>query len=348
MLYRGNHITHSREEILQRVSTFEIYKEISKPRPELEKLVSRIRKVAAIDPNACQAIKKQLPYFTGSCFGSRPRKTENFEQAEHLIIDIDHCFDSKSRTDELRTSLAQDTRLQMMFISPGGMGLKLVYEMDEPCRNTKLFSDAYKTFAWQLARDHSLEGKIDLATHDVTRVCFLSSDPEAYFNPQADKISWKSYLPAGELFVEYTEDRTGDGEYAIEIPTEEPSNRPNDIKPDVYREILARLNPGKRVRPPKNHYVPGILNLVEEPVRKAVGAFHIQVDEIADIQYGKKYRFSHGLHQAELNIYYGKKGFSVVISPRCGTHDDLNRLVHALVSEAIFNTGFRAAAPQKD
>jgi len=83
-----------------------------------------------------------------------------------------------------------------------------------------------------------------------------------------------------------------------------------------------------------------ILKLVEEPVHKAVEKHGISIEEIRDIQYGKKFGFAHGLHRAELNIYYGKKGFSVVISPRCGTHDELNKLVHALVSELIFTPHF--------
>ena len=257
-----------------------------------------------------------------------------------MVIDIDRCYENESQFNDLRNTLAADTRLQLMFTSPGGCGLKLVYELDEPCRNTKLFSDAYRSFAGELARTHSLEGKVDLVTHDVTRVCFLSSDPLAYFNPVADKVSWKAFLPAGELFVEYTENATGNGEYRVEETATVPANRSHDIRPDVYREILAKLNPGKKYPPPRNVYVPEILKLVEEPVHKAVEKHGISIEEIRDIQYGKKFGFAHGLHRAELNIYYGKKGFSVVISPRCGTHDELNKLVHALVSEVIFTPHF--------
>jgi len=68
MLYRGNHITASQKEILHPVSAFEMYKEISKTGTGLEQLVKRIRKVARIDQAATRAIKKQLPYFTGSSF----------------------------------------------------------------------------------------------------------------------------------------------------------------------------------------------------------------------------------------------------------------------------------------
>lgn len=42
-----------------------------------------------------------------------------------------------------------------------------------------------------------------------------------------------------------------------------------------------------------------------------------------------------GGHQAELNIFYGKKGFSVVKSTKTACSDELNDLVYNLVMELI-------------
>ena len=41
------------------------------------------------------------------------------------------------------------------------------------------------------------------------------------------------------------------------------------------------------------------------------------------------------LKQAETNIFYGKKGYSVVQSPRNGTDNRLNELVAQIISEMI-------------
>lgn len=57
--------------------------------------------------------------------------------------------------------------------------------------------------------------------------------------------------------------------------------------------------------------------------------------EIKNIQYGKKMRFALGLKQAELNLFFGKKGFSVIVSPRTGTDEGLNQLMVDLVSNYI-------------
>lgn len=60
------------------------------------------------------------------------------------------------------------------------------------------------------------------------------------------------------------------------------------------------------------------------------------VSEIIDIQYGKKIRICMGTKQAEINLFYGKKGFSVVKSPRSGTNGELNDLTAQLIQSYIF------------
>lgn len=42
-----------------------------------------------------------------------------------------------------------------------------------------------------------------------------------------------------------------------------------------------------------------------------------------------------GMKQAEVNLFYGKRGFSVVQSPRTGTNADLNQLMANLITGFI-------------
>ena len=340
MLYRGENITKSNTEILKPKSVFEIYREISKCDSTLADLISRIRKVASLDRTAYQSLKKQLPFFTGSCFGEKPRSSENFLYSSYFIIDIDNCYEKEGSFIELRSRLAGDPRLHLMFSSPGGLGLKLLFILEEPCKSTKFFSDAYRSFAFQLARDYSLEGKTDLATHDAARVCFLSTDKNAWYNALPEKVSWKAYLPAGDLFCESDDNAEEAGEYITQKKNSTVSNCSNDIHPDIYMSILQKLNPAKKYPAPRNFYVPELLNSIELPVKQAVGKHNITVSEIRNIQYGKKFCFSHTLQKAELNVYYGKRGFSVVISPSAGTNSELNKVVYYIVSELIFNPQF--------
>lgn len=57
--------------------------------------------------------------------------------------------------------------------------------------------------------------------------------------------------------------------------------------------------------------------------------------EIINIQYGKKLRMSLGLKQAETNLFFGKRGFTVVVSPRCGTDSELNNVTADLIRSYI-------------
>ena len=42
-----------------------------------------------------------------------------------------------------------------------------------------------------------------------------------------------------------------------------------------------------------------------------------------------------GTKLAEINLFYGKKGFSVIKSPRTGTNVELNELTMMLIKEYI-------------
>jgi hypothetical protein len=59
----------------------------------------------------------------------------------------------------------------------------------------------------------------------------------------------------------------------------------------------------------------------------------ILTTELSGIHYGKKFKFSLGKRKAEINLFYGKKGYSVVISPRIGTDPDLNQVCRQLMRE---------------
>ena len=61
----------------------------------------------------------------------------------------------------------------------------------------------------------------------------------------------------------------------------------------------------------------------------------VQLYEVQDIQYGKKLRFRMGQKLAEVNLFYGKRGFSVVQTPRGGTSAELNELMVQLVNGFI-------------
>jgi hypothetical protein len=61
----------------------------------------------------------------------------------------------------------------------------------------------------------------------------------------------------------------------------------------------------------------------------------IQTTEVINIHYGKKFRFQLGIRQAEINVFYGRKGFSVVQTPRNGTDKELNEVTWKILCEML-------------
>ena len=57
----------------------------------------------------------------------------------------------------------------------------------------------------------------------------------------------------------------------------------------------------------------------------------LAVNSFSNIQYGKNIRIQLGLKKAEINIFYGKRGFTVVECPRTGTNKELNHLCSDLI-----------------
>lgn len=61
----------------------------------------------------------------------------------------------------------------------------------------------------------------------------------------------------------------------------------------------------------------------------------VAITDVININYGKKLRFKIGVKQAEINLFFGKHGFSVVQSPRTGTDPGANALMEDVVESFI-------------
>ena len=99
--------------------------------------------------------------------------------------------------------------------------------------------------------------------------------------------------------------------------------------------VKAILNPQVAKRQETPVYVPEQLNEVMDELRRYIEQTGVEVHEIVNIQYGKKIRMRMRLKQAEVNLFFGKRGFSVVKSPRAGTDPELNNLMTGLIQTFI-------------
>ncbi|WP_304248716.1 BT4734/BF3469 family protein [Parabacteroides gordonii] len=148
--------------------------------------------LSAGDQEGAREQKKQLPGFTPSGLfkgGHRANQLEAYSQIAGL--DFDHVADPSGLAARLRglaTTLA-------LFVSPGGQGLKVFVAIDTDG------GEHPAAFAAVAACYEQLAGLFcDRACKDISRCCYVSYDPEAYYNPEAEVFSPSSVAPA-QVFV---------------------------------------------------------------------------------------------------------------------------------------------------
>lgn len=325
-IHYGTTVTASHLEPLQLMEMDNIIAMISGEQGNLKEELRRLHNIRRLDVNAYRRAKTVLPFICGATFTGGMRKAEHFVDIRSFVLDFDNCSDTVEGLQELKKTLSQRTDLWFCYISPSSKGLKAGFRLQYPITDVKGYADFYKTFALHIARSLSLTDKIDLNCHDVSRVSFLSYDQQVYYNHQAESVNPDAYVVPLFSKEEPMDEAT---------KQDEPVNRAV-ATPDRYKDILKILNPRfHQTKEKPAPFVPEMLEHIQPIIREAVAAYEIKVQEIIPIQYGLKFRFLHGIHFAELNIFYGKKGFSVIISPKRDTHPELNDVVYKLVFTEI-------------
>lgn len=226
-----------------------------------------------------------------------------------------------------------DNRVVLCFVSPGEDGLKVLFRLKERCYDAGLYSLFYKIFVHNFAQQYNFQQVIDAKTCDVTRACFISVDADAYFNADATPIDLKAYADVDNPQALF--DQKADMEHwqTENKPQEQPTDEKTSHDPDAetMARIRAQLNPRIRNKLEQQVEVPAILDEVMADLKQYVENYGIMLTDVRNIQFAKKMTFVVGLKQAEINLFYGKRGFTVVQSPRTGTNPELNALVADII-----------------
>lgn len=149
--------------------------------------------------------KRALPCFTYAATFQGKRKLENIENFQFVVgVDLDHCGTGKKLKD-LKDELRKDKCLLAMFTSPSGDGLKLFYRIQQEDRvkdwiNEKQFNKLARFYSERFNQVNEYVETTyntigDKQVKDITRLCFYSSDKDAYYNEDA-----QCFIPTwGEL-----------------------------------------------------------------------------------------------------------------------------------------------------
>ncbi len=318
---------------LQKVKVQQLFHGVVHPKPAVLQQIEQLRIVRTINQDQYRKLKIGLPYVTCGIFNPRVRKTENFGYAEYFILDIDHLHEKGFDLDSLREKLKKDDRIVLLFASPGNDGLKVFFKLKEKCYDPKKYSIFYKVFAQAFSQEYQLEQVIDSRTSDVTRACFVSHDAAAYFNNNPQVIDIQAFVDFSKPAEVHDLEKT----WSQEKPKPDFEKPDNVLTDDLLDEIKLKLNPKIKLRPKRAVFVPEILNKITELVTEEVNKYQISVKDIKNIQYGKQFTFSiDELRWAEINIFYGKKGFSVVKSTKSGSNEKLADIVHQVLINLFF------------
>ncbi|MDN3605856.1 VapE domain-containing protein [Kaistella yonginensis] len=125
---------------------------------------------------AAERAKKSLPAFTPSATFKGGRKMEFLTKYNPLVVlDIDKL--PKEKLKECRKTLLEEPLVFASFLSPSGNGIKILVQIETEKENHK------ETFlALQKHFEELLQVEIDKSGKDITRLCFVSFDPELFLN----------------------------------------------------------------------------------------------------------------------------------------------------------------------
>lgn len=328
---------------LSKVKVEYLYHSLCNPKPEIEAHIRQLRIVNGIDSKRYAALKKQLPYVVCAHFNPPYRNTANFAYTEYFIVDIDHVTMKGFDIDELRKTLTDDPRVMLLFTSPGEDGIKILFRLRERCYDAGLYSLFYKAFVKSFSAMYHLEQIIDDRTCDVCRACFVSIDREAFWREQPEPVDMNSFIDINNpqlLFdlkhKQQVESKEMAKHQAEEMSAEASADTTASHEPDAdvlthIRTVLGQKT--KREKPAP--YVPELLEQVMAGLAEFIEMTGAQLYEVQSIQYGKKLRMKAGLQHAEINLFYGKRGFSIVQTPKCGTSPDLNELMAQAVQQYL-------------
>lgn len=325
---------------LKKVKVDYLYHSIRNPRPEIESMVKQLRILQNIDPKKYTEQKRLLPFVVCGVFQPPYRRTENFAYTEFFILDIDHITAKGLSLEGLKKMLVQDSRVLMAFASPSQDGLKVMFRLKERCYDSGLYSMFYKQFALNFSQQYGLEQVIDAKTSDVARACFISIDTDAYYNENAEPVDLTKFVNTNNPAELFSNNHKAEQGIEKKAAPDKPAG-PVEPGKETMDRIKSILNPAAKKREEKKAavYVPAILDEIIGNLVTFLQQQGIVVKEVRNISYAKKISTQVGLKLAETNLFYGKHGFSVVQSPKCGTDPELNEAVAQLIQYFIDSYG---------
>lgn len=342
MISIGYHIRQANDP-LSPIRISELARRIQTPDQRFIDFISQLRSVMSLDVRKYRELKTRLPYVVAGNFHPPFRKIENFGSTAILILDFDHLRQKEIEIEELKKKLVSDEKVLMLFKSPSGDGLKVFYRLAVPFYDPSKYSVFYKLFAGKVASELSAHQVVDKVTSDVSRACFVSYDPELYLNESARLIQPDAYVDFNQPleFIDFEQKKlsvqaapSDDSTFPTAERTKTVSNQ-QDIPQEMWEKIKEQLNPSLVIKKEKKIFVPEQLDQILEKLSASFKAAGMEVESVKNIHYGKQIKVLMQHWWGEINIFYGKRGFSVVKSTKSGCSEKLTELAAMIASQTL-------------
>jgi hypothetical protein len=103
----------------------------------------------------------------------------------------------------------------------------------------------------------------------------------------------------------------------------------------MLNKIKSKLNPNYHPKREKNIFVPEQFDEAIPLVTTALQKEDIVIVSVKPINYGKQLKVQMDRYWAELNIFYGQKGFSIVRTTKTGSNAELAALAYQIIDSLL-------------
>ena len=147
--------------------------------------INPLRQLKQTDPEAYSKEKLSLPFFLMAGTFSERKKTGFLKPSGYIILDIDGL--PVDQLSEIRARIESDQYTAICFLSPSGVGLKVAFKVS--IINDTACKAAFAAISEHFISEYQIE--LDPSGKDISRACFVSFDPDIYYNPDAVEFQYE-------------------------------------------------------------------------------------------------------------------------------------------------------------
>ena len=182
---------------MENINFLNSVKELQFKKMEVQKVLQQIQKghwkkqindiryhVKNGNKNEAVKIKSNLPCMTISATFKERRKKDYLESYTGLLH-LD--YDKLENAEEVKTNLISIPYTYSAFISPSGNGVKVLVKSDSDINS---HTNAFNNLKGYYDKIVSVES--DSSVKDITRLCYMSYDPDLYLNETSEVFKYKT------------------------------------------------------------------------------------------------------------------------------------------------------------